>query len=159
MTELEQLTKKIQKHNKELTELSFGCRIQSDNKNGKTYTFLSKDSTSEIPKLKLLNEEGKVVELNMWHFGYFTLGHPITLEHVLKAVNALDKKGEEERQSKWKGSNPPFWSVNTYGVFMQIQYPGTKAEGIYYADHKWTLTKPLHEQSPELIKWLLTIIT
>lgn len=163
MTALQELTAKIHKHCPELLELNFGCETNhgiylSDQKvfaGNELGRFIDPETleTSSIlgsytdgedgeRRLETLEDLVKSGELEI-------LGHPITLEHVLKAIG----KGSSDYTIK-------DMQVAHRGEVLDISVWG-KSE----ADQQkirpfmdWQLGKPLSEQSPELIEWLNQII-
>lgn len=132
-TQLQELTQKIHKHCPELLELSFGCAIKAkEYQEVKEVVFISKGAYKTDGGFRLFaveKQDETIVEI---------LGHPITLEHVLKAFNGT-KFG-----LKW----------HTQAVYF-VESLGT---GYDKFSMEWQLTKPLSEQSPETIKWLNEII-
>lgn len=133
MNQMEELTAKIHKHCPELMELSTGCRV---------YDSKAIDWARDLvllvytPKGKLYFREpdGSVFHTTSSYLKQIEiLGHPITLEHVLKAI-------DEEA-----GSGFPW----------EIVACTTEVRKLV---EMWNLTKPLSEQSPELIEWLNQIV-
>jgi len=139
-TELKQLTKKIHKHCPELMNLTNGCRA---------YDAKAIDWARDLvlltytPKghVYFMEPDGSVFHATSSYLKQIEiLGHPITLEHVLKAIDARPLGMWEEYMVE--EDNPNEWENLVERVVGE-----------------WNLTKPLHEQSPEVIKWLNTIIT
>lgn len=140
---IQELTQKIHKHCPELMELSFGCVIKNNNKEYR----LDSNWCIETRSRNFINDYRVIRnEYNDWteidENSFVILGHPITLEHVLKAIYA---KGPE-----WKTR----LTLECDGQFVVAD--GPFLEKTAYAT--WSLTKPLSEQSEETIKWLNKII-
>jgi hypothetical protein len=127
---LQELTQKIHKHCPELLELSFGCRVGF--KYHPSFSYVTEDP---LPGRDVMTQDG-IFEQKQLEI----LGHPITLEHVLKAM----------------AGTPTTYLVDEGGGFWRIE-PNCECEAITGAAF-WLLTKPLTSQSPELIEWLNQII-
>ena len=135
MTQLQELTEKIHTHCPELKLLTFGCELKSRYK-GTRLWFLGHNQ-EEMENyyfgedcIATQDQQFFQDDVNKEDNPYEILGHPITLEHVLKAIDA---------QSRQKGIYPSF-----------LLAQGHEAQ--------WQLGKPLSEQSEETIKWLNGVI-
>lgn len=135
MTPLQELTKKIQSHCPELVELRFGCKLLRKSNDCPEYIIAEKPSEDSV-ELRCWDGWQK----KQWvRENFEILGHPITLEHVLKAI-AIQNSGE-------------LFDIQAFdGELIRITLPN------WDTDSNWTLTKPLHLQSEPLINWLNTII-
>lgn len=117
MTALQQLTKKIHAHVPELLEDTRGFDVEAMAMGGVPRTI------------------GKITE------------HPITLEHVLKAI---------EKQGVFKDEGLPYNAVSLLTLidgWFAVDL-GTSYRNIV----QWNVGKPLSEQSEDTIKWLNEII-
>ena len=146
MTPLQELTKKIQAHCPELVELSFGCVVKRT-KYGKPsfgHVISCGGSRTEIIRLGMIAWEGNRVAKIEIVDAFEILGHPITLEHVLRAI-AKSGRGDIKYRGVYNSLNYTFMALGE----------GTIETG---SNHHYDLNKPLHLQSEPLINWLNTII-
>lgn len=137
---LQKLTKIIQEANPELMELSFGC-------------WFSDDEICEVIRYLGVNHVGthafyvKSINDVALYQGRFPkgkiLGHPITLEHVLVAMNL---------------ASVFTWLVDCHGYF-SAQHDVTERK-IILANHntRWQLGKSYEDQSKEFKTFLLDIL-
>lgn len=133
MTTLQELTQKIQKHCPELLELSFGCYVEFY---GRLCVMKTTKAWGQFTTLyNCVQEDGESNWFNLDDTNITVLGHPITLEHVLKAI-AL-----------------------RYGAHV-LEWSGIQTCSLEAARAvaKWKFNKPLSEQSEDTIKWLNEII-
>lgn len=146
MTPLQELTQKIHKHCPELLELSRMCNVRMEMVvDGKSYGYMVGYMTAESmqgdPLMCYVHWNGNIHPSPQVKTDLEILGHPITLEHVLKAMNRVDaySVGSDGRFILPGGTE---WAKTPDGVFART----------------WDLGKHLPEQSPELIEWLNQII-
>ena len=130
MTHLESLTKKLHALLPELRKPSKGCKVRW----GQIVAELAGFSIARCEWL-FLNEHGNIVPPELRLEDAEILGHPITLEHVMKA---LDEIRDPSRQ-KWL-------YINQTGRIWSDKH----SKEIYI----WKFGLPLHKQSPELHKFL-----
>jgi hypothetical protein len=133
MTPLESLTAKIHALLPELLELSFGCKYSWTQEVGleRIYTLGCEEVSNNMVCLR----NGQIVKINK------ILGHPITLEHIMKAVDCT-------RISRGRKLLP-------ISIWLYVNQTGR----IWTDKHSreayvWTLGLPLDQQSPETIKFL-----
>lgn len=139
MTQLQELTNKIHTLVPETMELRFGCKVRQsktevegflvgtpENKNGFGYWFNSENTIYPI-----LEEHITI------------LGHDITLEDVLRAIQKSPKSSKIV--------------VDDYGVFWNIATLENSTTSVDTKFH-WEMGEPLHFQSEETIEWLNSII-
>lgn len=147
-TPLQELTQKIHKHCPELLELSFGCHVHHSSFDG---TFIAVDSSGfivvavGIPRYKAKDIKSFGIEIQTLEI----LGHPITLEHVLKAMRLSIKPLKERRENL-------FFNVQESKIIYSYVDDVLMTSDV--VGETWHLTKPLSEQSPETIEWLNKII-
>ena len=143
MKKLQKLTKIIQEANPELMELSFGCRVKNY---GTEFIWHHLDSHTEGMNRALYeNLQGTLLDVQIPNRAveeFEILGHPITLEHVLVAI------GDRDIQLGF--------AYLKEGILLMRQGFGTEKEPTDYVE--WQLTKPPHEQSEEVINFLLEVL-
>ena len=128
-TELGQLTEKIQKACPELLELTFGCELEILNYDG---LYGEEYPTNQVVTFIEDCEFGESVTIHtligVLDYDFKVIGHPITLEHILK------------------------W-LEVYGI---KDYWFESGNMDYYTDtiDQWEFGEPLHLQSPTLISHL-----
>lgn len=166
MTPLESLTKKLHALLPELTELSFGCRVKvnepvlenlrkSDKRAGfAKNTWIISDMEAECVKLKNAYDTG--LDIGSWiGLGLIELiGHPIGLEHVLKALQKQIKiiraqlPKEEDKSDSENAAMFMLWDRLRYWWSYLHTDPNTP----------WKLGHTLENQSQKLIKVLDNLI-
>lgn len=151
MNKLQKVEEYIRKACPETMELSFGCRIQFKPHNPKfTYVIAKERSVFgaggkvwELVADSRMIAENKKEASRIWDTEIFELldidilGHELRLEHVLRAINA-SADGFTNRTLNMSG---------LFGWEMQTGNTGVR----------YDLTKPLKNQSPELIDFLFNI--
>jgi hypothetical protein len=148
MNKLQELETKIRELCPELMELSFGCEVMAnlcfedargepiDDYNLDTF-IISKHDIVE-PRSSDLRVGQYVVHNQREYLVYKIIGHPITLEHVLKAL--------------WED-----YLINGEGVFFQY-LGGTGYGSLAWLPYHWKLGRPLEDQSEKTIKLLHKLI-
>ena len=162
MSKLQQIKDEVVKVYPSIMELSFGCEFlwQEDSDTKDRYKvidiYFTEDIQTEIRgfSMKAINlskdfsqkdvvsfdnpEDWKEEGLTFYDLSEI-LGHPITLEHILGAIN-IDMF---------------IYSVDTLGQFWKwfTEDDEQEATGIV-----WTLTKPLSEQPPETIDFIHSLL-
>lgn len=128
MTPLESLTKKIHALLPELLELSFGCRITTKKWNS-NYSIETITGTyhGEFVEFDCLFRDGRIKANEIAEI----LGHPVTLEHVLKALGVV-------------GHFYTLYSANENTCWVEIKK----------GSEPWSLGLPLDKQNPETILFL-----
>jgi len=133
MTTLEKLTNKIHELVPETVELSFGCWIQL-----KSHEVL-RVTAHDYPEIVCVEGTKQAFRPDDLKI----LGHPITLEHVLKAMN-----------SKFLLSlNMSYQSEKVLELTMPTYINGELLRG-----SRWKLGKPLSKQSEQTINWFANIL-
>lgn len=148
----EKVKSKIIEACSELMELSFGCLVKP--KNIEEYKFVDETTTGKIFRYTECGEQSecrvvwddtristeKIKDLKI-------LGHPITLEYVLKALEKIFP------------TNINSYLDISFGIRSNGELTGFQgAYEFYSTELKWNLLKPLSEQSPEVILFLYTIL-
>lgn len=145
MTPLETLKQLIVKEVPEIMELNFGCKVKNFLKGAaiilKVHTYEGESNCYDVAYYQLPELILERTPFNNWEI----LGRDITLEDVLKAI---EKNHSSENEDVGHG-------VHSSGIFYSIDEFG-EATG---TGEMWNLGIPLHLQSEETVKFLLTILS
>ena len=156
MTHLESLTKKIHKHCPELLELTIGCEIGCKGyvkdhfrlnvgmkcliaiSNNFIFHYIPKDNkTGEfLREFRIGTMDISVIKENPDSFE--VLGHPIRLEHVLRAMDSREYQ---------------MFRLTPKGMILDVGISSHDEPSVF-----WDLTKPLSGQTEETLKFLDEII-
>jgi len=133
---LEKIKEKVVEACPEVMELGFGCEILVLKKH--TVLAVTEDGTPVI------NLYGGIASKGTFKI----IGHPITLEHILKTAS-----------EKWRtsyGTNPVDGKkhINVFGGDRVLR----EGEVLYSLCSKWTLGQPLSSQTEETISFIYEIL-
>lgn len=143
MTPLQSLTSKIQKACPELARISVGCHVMRPplwDRHVVISLMGSKEMGCNL--ITTVDDKGQLYP-NLFSDGEDTgwkvLGHPIQLQHVLRAMDLVGN----------------MWAIEEDGTFMEeVGFE----KGGWRRKMKWDLTKDLSGQSPETIEWLNNLV-
>lgn len=150
-TKLKELQNVIRKACPELMELSFGCVVHLRNHPWRNYICLGKSedyydyvytkNDDERASHYLSERNGSKVER--------VLGHPITLEHVLKVL---------ENHENWEYDGEQFWEIIKDDTSCHCHPDYISRSYISRSFCQWQLTKPLSQQKEEVINFLYKLL-
>lgn len=139
MTQQESVEQKIRSACPELQELTFGCRVQNDEKMATLLNILKKEEDGDSYTVETVFFDGdfQAYGVQIIGGGWKIIGHPIQLQHVLRAIGI----GRRELMSA---------STQGGGHALVVKVG---------EDHMvWNLTRPFSEQSEKVYRFLDEIL-
>lgn len=144
-TKLQEVENKVRELCPELMELSFGCEVHRPSSKDSAVFIYEKeveDDTKQDSVFIFSNKKGVELINAWWLIKDHIIGHPITLESVLKAT----------------GLSGMYLTTGTDGRII-LEYDGNNEEFIEMnVDIYWILGKSLSQQKEETIEFLHNIL-
>ncbi len=133
---LSQIQQAVHKACPELLELSFGCKIKYHDDFPMRFIVHENDDNNSIGLYEKNNTVQGIEDIKEFEI----LGHPIQLQHVLRAMEANVQSVTIECDGNWK----LYESLDMW-VAQRIKY-------------NWDLTKDLNGQSPETLEFIASLL-